>query len=88
LWDGDISQTISSRRTMRHMRFTALFLVIVLSLAAVAQTKQSQLGRGDEWLSWHPERRSGYVYGYVDGYLGGTLSSCHLTDEGYRAFRP
>lgn len=67
------------------MRLTVLLLVIVLStticVRAFAQIKQSQLGRGDEWLSWHPEQRIGYVYGYIDGYLGGTLRSCDLADE-------
>jgi hypothetical protein len=68
---------------MKHIALRA-FAITLLSFSCIptpAQVKESQLGLGDEWLSWKPEHRQGYVYGYVDGYLGGTLSSCHAAED-------
>lgn len=68
---------------MKHIGLL-LFAIAILSFPSMsisAQIKESQLDRGDEWLSWHPEQREGYVRGYVDGYLGGTISSCHVVED-------
>jgi hypothetical protein len=75
------------------MRYAAWLVIIVMLLLSfcsfiTAQLKPSEIGRGDEWLSWHPERRQGYVFGYIDGYLGGTLSSCNLADELFETGKP
>ncbi len=75
---------------MTYPALRAITIVLMLSFCGSirAPLKQSQLGRGDEWLSWHPEQRQGYVYGYIDGYLGGTLSSCNLADDLFEAGKP
>jgi hypothetical protein len=81
------------RRTMSPMRYAALPVITVMFLfsfctSITAQLKPSQFGRGDEWLSWRPEQRQGYVFGYIDGYLGGTSSSCNLADELFETGKP
>jgi hypothetical protein len=48
------------------MKTTSLLAlgIVLFSFPIAAQINQSQLGRGDEWLSWHQEQRQGYVWGY------------------------
>jgi hypothetical protein len=72
------------------MKLTALLVLAVLpfSIPTTAQTKQSDLGRGGEWLSWHPEQRQGYVWGYIGGNMEGTYTSCALADELYETDKP
>ena len=68
---------------MKHLRVFAITLLSFSSIALTSQTNQSQLGRGDEWLSWHSEQRQGYIWGYVDGNMEGTYTSCALADQLY-----
>ncbi len=70
-----------SRMRLITLRLPAILVLSFVSVHALAQLKQSELGTEIEWLSWHPEQRSAYVYGYIDGYLQGTISSCHVADE-------
>jgi hypothetical protein len=68
---------------MRHvvLRVVTILYFFAFGGSITAQLKQAQLGRGDEWLSFRPEQRQTYVYGFIDGYLEGTLSSCDLANE-------
>src|SRR4051794_26135722 len=78
---------------MRHMKASTVRLFLIILFFSVnapisAQLRESQLGRGDEWLAWRKDQRDGYVRGYIDGYLGGTSTSCRLADDLFESGKP
>lgn len=55
---------------------------------ARAKVSEGQIARGGEWLSWTPEQRNKYAYGFIDGYMKGTVDACHAADDLFEVGQP
>ena len=73
---------------MTRTYFVGLVLSFALCPSASGQTIPMLHGRGGEWLSWTPVKRTAYVEGFADGYMIGFHDACELADQLFETGQP
>jgi len=77
---------------MRERRITTTHLLVVVlislssALVVVMPSRMAHAGNGSQgpgqlWLSWSPEARETYVWGYMNGFERGKREGCTLYGE-------
>ena len=73
-------------RSHPRVEFCCLLLLSILIVGCRKSTATPQpkahfrIYSGDEWRSWSPEQRAGYVQGYLDGHVFGIGQTCEAAD--------
>jgi hypothetical protein len=72
------------------LKYFGAVALVVLSLISCKEERVSPKIReaGREWLSWTPQERYRYVYGFLDGYLMARHTACLAADSLFEVGQP
>jgi hypothetical protein len=56
-------------------------VTLLMASCRTQKVHTEQIERGGEWLSWNPNERNRYIFGYLDGYLLARNRACDATDH-------
>lgn len=78
------------RISQNYLPVTGLLLLAITACGTFQDSRRVELFRhpGLQWLSWTPQERENFVYGYINGYGEGMDLACLAADKLFETNEP